>query len=121
APPVRPAPVGLPRGCRCGGDEMTTREVLACIEVGGSSSQTIVFGLDATLYLDGVHQPRGARVALAVPGLIDGRRVAWASNLGWVDVDPLEALGLQGPAGAVCNDAEAAALGEAELRGMDGG
>ena len=91
--------------------------LLACVEVGGSSSQTVVFGDDTVVLLDGTHQPAGARLALAVPGLLDGHRVVGASNLGWIDVDPVEELGLRGPAEVVCNDAEAAALGEAELRG----
>jgi len=93
--------------------------VLACIEVGGSGVQTVVFGVDGTaVFLDGPHQPPGACVALAVPGLIDGHRVASASNLGWIDVNPVAELGLRGAAVVVCNDAEAAALGEAELRGL---
>ncbi len=92
------------------------RALLACVEVGGSSSQTVVFGGDTTVLVDGAHQPAGARLALAVPGLLDGHRVVTASNLGWDDVDPVEVLGLRGPAEVVCNDAEAAALGESALR-----
>jgi len=93
--------------------------LLACVEVGGSSTQTVLFDGDGTpRFLDGAHQPNGARLALAVPGLLDGHRVISASNLGWSDVDPVAALGLAGPAAAVRNDAEAAALGEAALRGF---
>jgi predicted NBD/HSP70 family sugar kinase len=94
----------------------TQTGLLACVEVGGSGSQTIVFGDDTMLVMDGAHQPAGAQLALAVPGLLNGHRVAAASNLGWIDVDPVEALGLRGPAEVVCNDAEAAAIGEAALR-----
>jgi predicted NBD/HSP70 family sugar kinase len=94
---------------------------LACVEVGGSSTQTVVFASDTTVVLDGAHQPPGARLALAVPGLLDGHRVVSASNLGWTDVDPVVAMGLRGPAEVVCNDAEAAAVGEAALRGLGSG
>jgi predicted NBD/HSP70 family sugar kinase len=91
---------------------------LACVEVGGSGCQTVVFdGADEPLVLDGAHQPRGAGLALAVPGIIAGDRVAGASNLGWYDVDPVAELGLDGPTLVLCNDAEAAAIGEAALRG----
>jgi predicted NBD/HSP70 family sugar kinase len=86
------------------------------VEVGGSSTQTVVFSPGGRLILDGAHQPDDAALALAVPGIIDGTRVVAASNLGWFDVDPVAELGLDGPAVLVCNDAEAAALGEAALR-----
>src|SRR5688572_16756094 len=93
---------------------------LACVEVGGSSVQTIVFdnGSEPRV-LDGAHQPPGAAVAFAVPGVIAGGVVREASNLGWKDTDPVDELGLEGPALLVLNDAEAAALGEAALRGGD--
>jgi predicted NBD/HSP70 family sugar kinase len=98
----------------------STVEVLACVEVGGSGCQTVVFdGGAEPLVLDGAHQPERARLALAVPGVIAGDRVAGASNLGWYDVDPVAELGLDGPLLLLCNDAEAAALGEAALRGDD--
>jgi predicted NBD/HSP70 family sugar kinase len=89
-----------------------------CIEVGGGSSQTVVFdeGRRPAFHEGAVHH-NGAPLLLAVPGLIDGGRVVAASNLGWFDVDPVEALGLRGPAKLVANDAEAAALGECALRG----
>ena len=90
---------------------------LACVEVGGSSTQTVLFP-DAVI-VDGAQQPDGAALAIAVPGLLEGSRVRAASNLGWYDVDPVEELGLRGPAVVVCNDAEAAALGEAALRDCD--
>jgi predicted NBD/HSP70 family sugar kinase len=94
--------------------------VLACVEVGGSGQQTVLFSDDHTMVvMDGAHQPPAARLALAVPGLIDGTRVVTASNLGWLDVDPVAALGLRGPAEVVCNDAEAAAIGEAALLNGD--
>jgi predicted NBD/HSP70 family sugar kinase len=96
---------------------MKTPKLLACVEVGGSSSQTVVFSDDGTMVMsDGVHQPAGATLALAVPGLLSRHRVVSASNLGWRNVDPVEELGLRGPAVVVCNDAEAAAIGEAALR-----
>jgi predicted NBD/HSP70 family sugar kinase len=97
-----------------------SRPLVACVEVGGSSTQTVVFDRDTVVLLDGAHQPPGSHLALAVPGLLDGHRVVNASNLGWLDVDPVEILGLTGPAIVVRNDAEAAALGEVELRGHDG-
>lgn len=67
----------------------------------------------------GARQPEGAALAIAVPGILSGHRVAAASNLGWFDVDPVDALGLTGPALVVTNDAAAAALGESALRRDD--
>ncbi len=93
---------------------------LACVEVGGSGCQTIVFDDDAWHIEDGATCPTGAELAMAVPGIIEGRRVRVASNLGWYDVDPAEQLGLPHPALVVLNDAEAAALGEAALRAAGG-
>jgi predicted NBD/HSP70 family sugar kinase len=90
---------------------------LACVEIGGGGIQTVVFsdGADPVV-IDGAHQPNGAALAFAVPGLIVDGVVAEASNLGWRDIDPVDALGLDGPASLVVNDAEAAALGEYALR-----
>lgn len=93
---------------------------LACVEVGGSGCQTVVFDDSSWQLVDGAHRPDGSDLAIAVPGYIDGGRVVWASNLGWRDVDPADQLGLVGPARVVLNDAEAAALGEAALRAADG-
>lgn len=96
--------------------------LLACVEVGGSGCQTVVFdGDDAWRLLDGAHRPAGADLAIATPGLVEGGRVLVASNLGWYDVDPAHELGLEGPASVLLNDAEAAALGEAALRAPGGG
>lgn len=89
---------------------------LACVEVGGSGCETVVFDGPLIVVHPEAMQPIGARLALAVPGLIEGGRVVGASNLAWYDVDPAEELGLAGPAAIVCNDAEAAALGESVLR-----
>ena len=91
---------------------------LACVEVGGSGSETVLFNGDGSVErLDGAHRPAGARLAVACPGLIgENGRILGASNLNWYDVDPAEALGLAGPAELVLNDAEAAALGEVALR-----
>lgn len=91
---------------------------LACVEIGGGSIQTVLFsdGLEPRL-VEGAHQPSGFALAFAVPGIIADRIIVEASNLGWRDTDPVEALDLQGPAHVVLNDAEAAALGEAALRG----
>lgn len=93
--------------------------MLACLEVGGSTSQTVVFAGDDVTVLDGIAPPPGATVALAVPGVIAAGRVVGASNLGWFDVDPMRELGLDGDAVVLCNDAEAAALGEADRRNVD--
>lgn len=93
---------------------------VACIEVGGGSTQTVVLAGSSPLVLPGVVPPPGLPVLLAVPGLIAGDRVLAASNLGWWDVDPAEQLGLDRPAALLLNDAEAAALGESALRdGVD--
>jgi predicted NBD/HSP70 family sugar kinase len=94
---------------------------VACIEVGGSSVQTVIFGTNGSYRLvSGAQRPDGHSLAIAVPGLIADGWVIEASNLGWKDVDPVNALGLDGPVDAVLNDAEAAALGEAWLRGQPG-
>lgn len=96
---------------------MLVEEVpLACVEVGGSGCETVVFDGSTVVTHARAVQPVGARLALAVPGLIEDGRVVSASNLDWYDVDPAVELGLAGPATVVCNDAEAAALGEAVLR-----
>jgi predicted NBD/HSP70 family sugar kinase len=94
--------------------------LLACVEVGGGSVQTVLFDADDYSLHGGALQPPGAALAIAVPGLIDGELVAEASNLGWRNTDPVVALGLRGPALVVVNDAEAASLGEAALRGARG-
>lgn len=92
---------------------------LACLEVGGSGRQVVVFDdrggwrLGDTSDLTG-----GAEVAVAVPGVIEAGRIVRASNLGWVDADPVEVLGLERPPAVLMNDAEAAALGEAVLAGQ---
>lgn len=89
-----------------------------CVEVGGGSIQTVLFPRDGTpVFLSGAVPRARAPLLIAVPGLIEDRRVVAASNLGWLDVDPVERLGLIGPARVVCNDGEAAALGESVLRG----
>jgi peptide/nickel transport system ATP-binding protein len=94
-------------------------EVVACIEVGGSSIQTIVFDGDRVDYMDGVTVPLGAQIAIAVPGAIRAGRV-WGSSLGWRDADPAAMLGIRRAPAVVCNDAEAAALGEWVLRDRPG-
>lgn len=90
---------------------------LACVEIGGGGVETVLLDPDgrATRH-DGVTVPEGMTLLIAVPGIIEGGRVVVASNLGWYDVDPAAHLGLRGPAAVVCNDAEAAALGESALR-----
>ena len=93
--------------------------VLACIEVGGSGSQTVVFRDGEASFLDGASADGADVVAIAVPGIVAAGRVVAASNLDWWDVDPAEQLGLGRSADAVLNDGEAAALGEAALRGVD--
>jgi predicted NBD/HSP70 family sugar kinase len=94
---------------------------LACVEVGGGSVQTVLFtnGLEPRIEAGAV-QPPGFALAVAVPGIIADGVVREASNLGWRNEDPVERLELEGPAEAVLNDAEAAALGEAALRGDAG-
>lgn len=90
---------------------------LACVEVGGSSVETVIFATDGTVVrLDGAVRPAGTRLAIATPGIVEHGRVVAASSLGWLDVDPAEQLGIGPSAEAVLNDAEAAALGEVALR-----
>ena len=91
--------------------------LLTCIEVGASSVETVVLDADTLVRRQlGAHAVPGQPLLIALPGLVDGTRLVAASNLGWYDVDPAEQLGLRGPADLVCNDAEAAALGESALR-----
>ena len=94
---------------------------LSCVEIGGSSIETVLFGPDGSVQrVDGAVRPEGSRLAIASPGLIGGGRVLGAANLGWFDVDPAEALALGETAEVLLNDAEAAALGESALRdGVD--
>jgi hypothetical protein len=102
-----------------GRPEVDVTPSLACIEVGGSGAQTVAF--DATgraTFVPGA-VAGGVLLAIAVPGIIAHGRVVGASNLGWFDVDPAEALHLGRGADLVLNDGEAQALGEAELRGVD--
>jgi glucosamine-6-phosphate deaminase len=97
------------------GDVVTP--VIACIEIGGSGTQTVVFADHTPRFVDGAVAPRGALVGVASPGIVVDGRVVASSTFGWADVDPMSQLGLDGPATLVCNDAEAAALGEWVLRG----
>ena len=90
---------------------------VTCIEVGASSVETVL--LDAATVVRrqaGAVATDGPPLLIAVPGLVADNRVVAASNLDWYDVDPAQQLGLAGPADLVCNDAEAAALGESVLR-----
>ena len=89
---------------------------LTCVEVGASSVETVLLGPAGARRISGACAPAGQPLLIAVPGLVEGTRVLAASNLGWYDVDPAEQLGLPAPAALVCNDAEAAALGESVLR-----
>ncbi len=92
-------------------------DVTACVEVGASSVQTVLLGPGphVEVFAGAQRPPAGTPLLIAVPGLIQGTRVVAASNVGWYDVDPAEALGLPAPADFVCNDAEAAAVGESAL------
>lgn len=100
---------------RAGSDPVNQQ--LTCIEVGASGVETVLLESATVVHRRlGVVAPAGQPLLIAVPGLVAGTRVLSASNLGWYDVDPAEQLGLVGPADVVCNDAEAAALGESVLR-----
>ena len=90
---------------------------ITCIEVGASSVETVLFeSVTVVCQQPGVVAPQGQPLLIAVPGLVADNRVVSAANLGWYDVDPAHQLGLLEPAALVCNDAEAAALGESALR-----
>lgn len=90
---------------------------VTCVEVGASSVETVLLDGGTVVHRRlGVAVPAGQPLLIAVPGLVQGSRVLAASNLEWYDVDPAVQLGLVGPADIVCNDAEAAALGESVLR-----
>lgn len=100
---------------------VTSTRQTACVEIGASNVQTVLFEGDGSYRIvEGAHQPAGFELAIAVPGLILDGMVAESSNLGWRSVDPVAALGLSGPARVVVNDAEAAGLGEAVLRAAKG-
>ena len=92
--------------------------ITACVEIGASGVETVLLGpgtsWSACPGLGDV--PAGVPLLVAVPGLVADGRVIAASNLDWYDVDPAEQLGLPMRAVVVCNDAEAAALGESVLR-----
>ncbi len=92
---------------------------VACVEIGGGGVQTVILGDGEPIYREGARPPADLPLLIAVPGLLDGHIVVAASNLGWYHADPVEMLGLSGPAALVRGDAEAAALGEAALRGGD--
>lgn len=95
--------------------------VLACVEVGASSTQTALLdGFGRFSFRPGVSVPGGVPVLAASPGLIRGTHVVAASNLGWFDIGVAEALGLDAAVSLLRNDAEAAALGEHVLRGTPG-
>jgi len=92
---------------------------LACVEVGGSSVETTLFSEDGTSrHVPGAVVPDDHIALVAVPGIVSGNRVLGASNLGWFDIEPLRALGMDRTADLVMNDAEAAALGEIARRGV---
>ena len=96
---------------------VTQTTQLVCVEVGGGGVETVLLDPDGRATRQpGVAVPDGLPLLIAVPGLVSNGRVVAATNLGWYDVDPAEHLGLAGPAAVVCNDAEAAALGESILR-----
>lgn len=90
---------------------------LACVEVGGSGTQTVLFdGDDPVDIVDGATCPPGWSLAIACPGVfVDGR--VDATNLGWAAADPAQELGFAVRPVLLLNDAAAAALGEAALVG----
>ncbi len=92
------------------------RSPLTCIEVGAGGVETVVLAGGDPVVRSGAHATAGTPLLLAVPGLISVGRVVAASNLGWYDVDPAQAIGLDARADLVLNDAEAAALGESAMR-----
>ncbi len=103
------------RSQRSGQDRFADQ--LCCVEIGASSIETVTLGPGRQVHrVPGLQVPQGLPVLIAVPGLVDRGRVVAASNLGWYDVDPAQQLGLCVTADVVCNDAEAAALGESALR-----
>jgi predicted NBD/HSP70 family sugar kinase len=98
-----------------------TSVAVAAIEIGGSGVQTTLFDGRGTVVgvIERAVRPADVQLAIAVPGVVKEQWVVDAGNLGWRDVDPVRALGLRGVADIVCNDAHAAALGEARLRAVD--
>lgn len=97
-----------------GGTDTTRR--LVCIEIGGSSVQTVILDGDSAEYHAGTRVVPGASVAISVPGHVRSSGVVDAANLGWTAADPAAALGLAQRPSLVLNDASAAALGEWVLR-----
>lgn len=93
----------------------------ACIEIGGSGAQTVRFDGEDVRIIAGIAVDGAEQLALAVPGLVRDGRIVGASTFGWYDVDPVRQLALPRPPDVVCNDAEAAALGEWVLGGQPAG
>jgi predicted NBD/HSP70 family sugar kinase len=88
------------------------------LELGGSSSQSVVWDASSNdwSFQSGILRDPERKTALACPGLIRGKQVWYASNLGWPEqADPSHELGIE-QIEIVTNDASAAALGEAYLR-----
>lgn len=81
----------------------------------------MIFDGRAPRYCDGVQIPSTAEVALAVPGIVRDGRFVSASSFDWRDVDAAAELGIETLPTVICNDAEAAALGEWILRGKPPG
>jgi predicted NBD/HSP70 family sugar kinase len=90
---------------------------IACVELGGSSSQTCIRDDSGAYWFSpGVICEPEQPVALACPGIVSDGKVLWATNLGWPDTaDPAKELGITNLR-LVVNDAIAAALGESILQ-----
>ncbi len=99
-------------GLRAQGDA----PVIACVEVGGSGIQTAIFEAETPRFVDSVAVPTDAVVGVAVPGFVAEGLVVRSSVFEGAHVDPVEHLGIDAVIRLVCNDAEAAAVGEWVLR-----
>lgn len=97
--------------------DSTLQSDVLCLEVGGSGSQAVGFRNGNPRLLELLPSGFVGDLLIAVPGVVGPDGTVTAENLGWIEVFPAEALGLERPASLVINDAEAAARGESALRG----
>ena len=97
--------------------DLTPQSDVLCLEVGGSGRQFVGFRNGDPRFPELQPSEFVGDLLIAVPGVVRPDGTVTAENLGWVEVDPAEALGLDRPASLVINDAEAAVRGESALRG----
>ena len=91
------------------------------VEVGGSSTQAIVFERPDQGEIVSLAQHKSDPWLLAAPGLVEGNRIRGAHHLGWMDIQASHELQMTSSPLLSMNDMEAAALGEWSLRAQPPG